>query len=57
MNFHSTTASRIRETDSTCTVEHRIIVHYSDTNRAVKDTTAVVVVKSFEEVKACPTST
>ena len=35
MNFHSTTASRIRETDSTWTVEYRATLHYSDTSRAV----------------------
>ena len=46
MNFHSATASRIRETDSTCMVEHTVTLHYSDTNCAVGDTIAVVVVKN-----------
>jgi len=50
MNFHSTTNSRIREIDSTRTVEHRATLHYSNTNRAVGDTTAVVVDKNVEEV-------
>ena len=51
MNFHSTTASRIREIDSTCTVEHRITLHYSDTGNDTRDTTAVVVDKNVEEIK------
>jgi len=50
MNFHSTTTPRIREISSTCTVKHRATVYYSDTNRVVGDTTAVVVVKNVEEV-------
>ena len=51
MNFHSTTASRIREISSTCTVEYRATVHYSYTNRAVGDDNAVVV---DENVKVKP---
>jgi len=50
MNFHSATAPRIRETDSTCTVEHRVTLHYSDTNRAVGNTATLVVDKNVEEV-------
>ena len=46
MNFHSTTNSRIREIDSTCTVEHRATLHYSDTNCAAGVDNAVVVVKN-----------
>jgi len=48
MNIHSTTASRIREIDSTCTVEHRATLHYSGTNCDIGDNTALVVVKNVE---------
>ena len=46
MNFHSTIAPRIREIDSTYTVEHRITLHYSYTNCAVRVDNAMVVAKS-----------
>ena len=46
MNFHSTTAPRIREISSTCTVEHRATLHYSYTDCVV----VMVVVKNVEEV-------
>jgi len=48
MNIHSTTAPRIREIDSTCTVEHRATLHYSDSHNFAGDATAVVVVKDEE---------
>jgi len=51
MNFHTTTASRIREIDSTCTVEHRATLYYSYTNHAVRIDNAVVVDKNVEKVK------
>ena len=46
MNFHSTTNSRIREISSTCTVEHTVTLHYSDTNCAVGNDNALVVVEN-----------
>ena len=49
MNFHSTTNSRIREIDSTCTVEHRATLHYSDSRDFTRDTVTVVVDKNVEE--------
>jgi len=49
MNFHSI-APRIREISSTCTVEHRATLHYSDTNRVVRDIIAVVVDKNVEAI-------
>ena len=57
MNFHSTTAPRIRKMAGTVSVEHRVTLHYSATNRAVGVDNAVVVVKNSKEVVACPTST
>ena len=50
MNFHSTTAPRISKVDGTTTVEHRIALHYSDTNRAIGADNAVAVDKNMEEV-------
>ena len=50
MNIHSTTASRIREIDSTCTVEHRATLHYSDSRYFTGDTTALVVDETVKEV-------
>jgi len=47
MNFHSTTAPRIREIPSTYTVEYQVTLHYSDTNRAVRDIIAVVKGNTF----------
>jgi len=57
MNFHSTTAPRIREMVGTISMEHRATLHYSNSNRAVRIDNAVVMVKSVEVVKACPNST
>ena len=51
MNFHSTTAPRILEIDSTRTVEHRITLHYSDSRDFTRDATAVVVDKNVEAIK------
>jgi len=50
MNFHSTTAPRIRETPSTCTMKHIATLYYSDTNRAVGDDNAVVVDENVEVI-------
>ena len=51
MNFHSTITPRIREIPSTCTVEHTVTLHYSDTNCAVGvDNVVVVVENDVEEV-------
>jgi len=57
MNFHSTTAPRIREMAGTISMEHRATLHYSDTNRAIGVDNVMAMVKSLEEVKACPSST
>jgi len=51
MTFHSATNSRIREISSTCTVEHRATLHYSDTNRVVGVDNTVVVDKNMEKVR------
>ena len=50
MTFHSTTYPRIREMAGTVSIEHIATLHYSDTNRAIGDTTAVVVDKDMEKV-------
>jgi len=51
MNFHSATASRIREMAGTVSVDYRATLHYSDTNCAVGIDDTVVVVKNVEGMK------
>ena len=50
MNDRATVNTRIREISSTCTIQHRVIVHYSNSRDVVGDVTAVVVDKNVEEV-------
>ena len=50
MTFHSTTNSRIREISSTCTVEHTVTLHYSDTNCDVGDAVALDLDKNVEVI-------
>jgi len=51
MTFHTTTPSRIREIDSTSTVEYRATLHYSDSRYFTGDATAVVVDENAKEVQ------
>jgi len=56
MNFHPTTAPRIREISSTCAVEHRATLHYSDSRSPAGNGIALAVVKGVEEVRGDDTS-
>jgi len=50
MNFHATTAPRIRETSSTCTMEYRIALHYSDSRDFAGDIVTLDLDKNIKEL-------